>query len=299
MSAGLGERIGRNAAALLGWAWSETGRMLPSGLASIGASHRAALITLDADGAATAPGGAARSLLGRWRHVAKPGRGEAIVLLHPDKVLRRKVRLSALAARDPEAAARLQAATLSPIRPEDAVFAVDAARRDGDGGPVIELAIARRRDVEAASDLAASRAKIWRVAGDFGEDGPAFVFASGKPQRLANPLLMALLAGLAMLAALTALDFRLSRDVEALGAQRAALLAEARASRAAEAAASEQDTPAGRAAGYPLLADVLAATSQAEAETLERVRAIGRRVIMETPDGQVIETEAGDREAAP
>jgi hypothetical protein len=279
------DRLGRALAGALGWAFRETGRMAPGGLGALGASRRAALIALDGEGQAGAPAGAVRSLLGRWRHAARPGRDEALVLLHPDAVLRRTVTLSRLAARDPLAAARLQAATLSPIRPEDAVFAIDRVRRTPDGAAAVELAIARRADVQSAAAAAAQRGLRWRVAADFGADGPAFVFSTGRPKRAVHPALAAILAGLSVIAALTALDVRLARDGAALSSQRDALLAEARTAREA---ASET----GQAAGYPVLSDVLRAVAGLEAEAFEAIRVDGRRVSAVTAQGGVIETEA-------
>lgn len=287
------DRIGRALRDALAWAWRESAALLPDGLAGAGTARRAELITLDADGAPASTGGAARSWLGRWRHDAVAGRDAVIVLIHPDRVLRRTVTLSVLAARDPERAARLQAATLSPIRLEAAALATAAPVRLDGGGAQIPLAIARRGDVEAASALARERAARWRVAADFGPDGPQAVFAEGEPRRAANPALMAIMAGLAILAALTAFDLRLARDVEALGAQRDALLAEARARRSAAAEGESPDTPAGRAAAYPVLADILSATAGLEADEIEAVRATGRRIVVEHSDGEVIAAQAG------
>ncbi len=288
------DRAGRAAASALSWAWRETAGLLPDALACAGTAGRAALVELDADGAPGAASGAARSLLGRWRHDGRAGRGEAIILINRDRVLRRTLHLSPLAARDPVAAARLQAATLSPIRPEDAVFAVEAVGPERVGeGVIVDLAIVRRADVETARALAGGRARRWCVAGDFGAGGARFVFARGVPDRAANPALMVMLAGLAVLAALTALDVRLARDAEALRDQRDGLLAQVRTARQMASGREDGDTPSGRAASYPLLADILTETAEIDAESLVRVRAVGRRVIFETRDGRVIETEAG------
>lgn len=288
------DRAGAAAVQLFSRAWREVVSLCPPAVAALGVRRRATLITLDGQGAAGGSGGAACSILGRWRHDSRRGAGEVIVLLDPARVLRRTVRLSALAARDPDAAARLQAATLSPIRPEDAALSVGAARRRPvTGQACVDLAIARRADVDAAAALAAEHGARWRIAGEFDAEGPGFVFASHTPQRAASPVLMIALAALAVLAAITALDMRLSRDFIALSAEREALLDEARARRLAEAGRAEGDTPAGRAARYPLLADVLTQAAAADGEALERVRAVGRRVIVETADGQVDESEAG------
>lgn len=288
------DQAGRTVGQALSWAWRETAGLVPDGLASFGTAGRATLVMLDEAGEPSAPTGAAHSWFARWRHVARPAGGEAMVMLHPDRVLRRSVHLSALAARNPDQAVRLQAATLSPIRLEDAAMAVEAMEPDGSGVRVT-LAIARRADVEAAAVLGAARARRWRVIGDFSPAGPRFVFSHGAPQRAANPVLMVALAGLAVLAGLTALDMRLSRDAEVLTGQRDALLAEARMRRAADAGRADLDTPAGRAASYPVLADVLseAAAGAGDDVALERVRAVGRRVIVETADGRVMETQAG------
>jgi hypothetical protein len=290
------DQAGHAAGQALSWAWRETAGLVPEGLASFGTAGRAALIMLDQAGEPSAPSGAARSWFARWRHDGRPAAGEALVILHPDRVLKRTVNLSALAARNPGDAVRLQAATLSPIRPEDAVLAIEAAQPD-ETGICVTLAIARRSDIEAAAALGAARARRWRVIGDFETAGPLFVFRRHEQQRAANPVLMIALAGLAVLAALTALDMRLSRDAEVLIGQRDGLLAEARSLRAADAGRADLDTPGGRAASYPVLADVLSeAASGDEAldgASLERVRAVGRRVIVETADGRVFETQAG------
>ena len=285
------DRAGRAITQIFAWAWRETAALLPERLASSGASRRAALITLDADGAPASTGGAVRSWLGRWRYDAKLGRDEAIILLDSSKILLRTVPLSPLAARNPQAAVRLEAETLSPIRLEDAALGVAPAAPDPErDGAMVELAIARRADVDAAALVAADRALRWRVAADFGPEGPRCVFASGAPTRTASPILMGLLAALGVLACLTALDLRLARDAEILADQRDALLADVRGDRGPS---PRLDTVEGRAAGYPVLADVLNAIAESGDARLERVSVEGRRIVIETVDGRVIEHEAG------
>ncbi len=285
------DRIGRSIVEVLAWAWRETAALLPDALAAAGATTRAQLITLDAAGAPASTAGAVKSWLGRWRYASKPGRDEAVILMDSSKVLMRSVRLSPLAARDPDAAIRLQAETLCPIRHEDAVMSIASSRPNPAGdGVMVDLAIARRADVEAAAGLAADRAARWRVAADFGSEGALGVFASGAPERPASPVLMALLAGLGVLTALTALDVRLARDADALAAQRDALLAEARADRAA---AENLNTPEARAASYPRLTDVLREIGGPGDARIEVVIVDGRRIVIETVDGGVIEARAG------
>ncbi|MGJ3230781.1 MAG: hypothetical protein ACFE0P_03205 [Oceanicaulis sp.] len=266
------DRAARGAGALWGWALRETGARLPAAIAGLGATGRARLLPLDRAGEPGPATGARRSLFALWRHGGAPG-GRTLAILHPDAVLRRRLVLPEAAAGDVVQAVRLRLDSLCPIPPAEAVFAASALGRAEAGGLEIELAIARRSDLDAAISAASARGGAWSVAADFTEHGPHLVLAEGRPSGRPSRWLMAALAIAGLAAAYTAVDARLAREIRTLETAREALLAEARAlQRPAETAAAAQ-----RLSAYPALSEALSALD-AQARSAPDVNLEGVRI---------------------
>lgn len=266
------DRWGKVLAEALSWAWQEFATRLLGPLGQLGSRRSGVLTGLDTAGAPGVPGGIGQSWFGLWRHQQREGRACSVVTLAPERVLRRVITLDGIATRNPREAARLEAVSLNPLNPEASVIAIAPI-----GPGQVELAIAHRADVEAATAHAREQGQAWMVAADFGTDGPRFVFKESMRERAASPWLMATLVVLALTAALFAFEDRVQRDIEALEQTRTELIAQARARRTTP----QTGLAAERAQEYSDLAETLSALAQTSDEPFESVRVVQGEVMIE------------------
>jgi hypothetical protein len=227
----LASRLG----SLFDWAITIARATLPKPLRELGSRPSAQLLKLDADGELVDVGALYKSVLGEPQirpAKADTSSGKAIVRLAASAQYRRRLTLSREAFRRGRTALELRLNELSPLPPGDAVFDLRVLSSPASDGVDVEVAIARRSQVEELAKMLGGTGKRWAIVGDIEDNGAVrfqfekneIGFDSRKTWSFIRPLL--LLA--AVLFACFAWVDRSARELDGLQTRQAELVVSAR-----------------------------------------------------------------------
>jgi hypothetical protein len=246
---------------------------LPDAMVQWGRHPVANRYALGPDGACAPAGQVCRSWLGAETRLSAEDRlsagpplaGAVELALSDGAVHQERVSINAAIARRGDAAIRTRLQRHCPIPPDQAEIAYRLAGPDGPDRVVVEIAIARKHDVDAARQVAGELGPDWTVVAG-GAAGSVFALASseasGTAQGWRSPVLrfgLVVLAGLALLAALGA---RFDRQAEALDARRDQLVGQTRQVREARDARALAEPALQAREGYASLPELLEALAQ-------------------------------------
>lgn len=232
MSVGAGfHRMMLTVTSVVRWACEQVRADLPDALVQWGRQPVANRYALSRNGEPEPAGQVCRSWLGAEtrlsaedRLLAGPPSAYAVELALDERAVHReRVSINAAIARRGDAAIRARLQRHCPIPPDQADIGYRLAGPDGPDRVAVEIAIARKQDVDAARGLAGEMGRHWTVVAPGGQASVLVLAASdgsGQTQAWQSPVLrfgLVVLAGMALLAALGA---RFERQAEALDAQR-------------------------------------------------------------------------------
>jgi hypothetical protein len=241
------------------WAIAVVRETLPNSVRIFGSRPRAQLFKLDPEGELESAGILYKSFLGEPRIGPDGGHvriTRAILALDDSAQYRRRLTLSHEAFRRGRSALELRLNELSPLPPGDVVFDYQVqSSSSSNAGVDVEIAIARRNQVEQISGMLGGTGKRWSIVGDIENNGAVrFHFLQNEdspnlPRSMGfvRPLLLLLAI---VFASFTWID-RSAREYEALQTRRLELLQSVRQLRdvggliatADRAAEAEEDAP--------------------------------------------------------
>ncbi|MCP2671234.1 hypothetical protein NHF40_09890 [Maricaulaceae bacterium EIL42A08] len=278
---------------LLDWAFDQLRPVTPGAVAKAGQRSARTLVRLDRDAAPIPEGALATSLMGEVHRISgdRPRSTRGVVgVLDPAHQYTIITQLSEAAAHAGRSALALRLDQLSPIPPQDVVFAHRRLSPEGEVPVRVEVSIARRSAVDAAKASLASMDPRWRLVGALSSSGrPELEFGRSTSQPLGLGLKVAMVSAL-LAATLLAWGGRLSEGAVQLQAELGSATRQARGmangdSRLQDVAQAHQVSQ--RA---PQMAEWLSALSQLADEQPDHFNAVhveGRTVTLER-DGREI-----------
>lgn len=294
MSVGAGSRhMVLAVTSLVRWALEQVRADLPDALVQWGRQPVANRYVQSRSGDPEPAGQVCRSWLGAETRLsvgdrlpAGPPSAYAVELALDDRAVHReRVSINAAIARRGDAAIRARLQRHCPIPPDQADIGYRLAGPDGSDRVMVDIAIARKQDVDAARKLAGELGRDWTVVAPGSRNGVLVLAASGTSgpaKAWQSPVLRLGLVVLAGLAFLAAVGTRLERQAEALDTQRDQLVSLTRQVREARAARQTAEPALQARASYAALPELLEVLEQLPGR--EEVAGGLARIDLQPPD---------------